>query len=224
MARPTGSIADGKIAGSGQSNLGDALMSIKLHYQFENTGATWAKVKIDKSTGSIRKKAGTGEVKYNSDVEGSCFGYSIDWARRMIQYKGDIEKSRPNKGIGTALQMQFEMKFNKQKGKKFDKNVLGVTFIVSNMSLTLVENYTCDVDDLAETVDSDAAIVIMDCGVHWMAMGKINAKRYYFDSNDGCYSASTLSDYKNLVELFRKDYKDEKGFVTDWDVYSIAPG
>lgn len=199
-------------------------MSIKLHYQFENTGATWAKVKIDKSTGAVAKKGGTGEVKFNSDVEGSCFGYSLDWARRMIQYKGDVEKSRPNKGIGTALQQRFEMKFNKEKGAKFDKNVVGVTFMVSNISLSLVENYTCDVDDLAETVDADNAVVILDCGLHWMAMGKVNTKRYYFDSNDGCYSASSLDEYKRLVGLFKDDYKGEGGYVTDWDVYSIAAG
>ena len=65
-------------------------MSIKLHYEFENTGATWAKAKINKATKEIIRDKGTGDIKYNADVEGSCFGYSMDWAQRMIQYKGDV--------------------------------------------------------------------------------------------------------------------------------------
>ena len=198
-------------------------MSIDIHYSFENTGSTWAKPKTVKATGKIALDS-SGTIKFSSDVEGSCFGYSLDWVQRIVQYNGDVQKSRPSKGIGTALQQRFEMKYKAGSGDKLSKNATAVTFMVGNVSLSLVEAYQCAASDIATKVDTDNSIVIFDNGLHWMAMAKINGVRFYFDSNDGLYSATTLVDYKKLVGLFVDDYKAEAGYTSTWDVYSVSAG
>ena len=202
----------------------EILMSIKIYYSFENTGATWAKPKLDKSTGKISVKKGSGDINYSSDVEGSCFGYSLDWASRMVQYKGDVEKSRPNKGIGTALQQRFEMKFKGAKGNKLSCNSSAVSFMVNNVSLSMADTYQCAATDIADKVDGDNSVIVFDNGLHWMGMAKVNGTRFYFDSNDGLYSASTIEDYRKLVNLFVDDYKSETNYTSTWDVYSVKAG
>jgi hypothetical protein len=192
-----------------------------MHYTFENTGATFAKLKLVKGSG-VARKTGTGELKFSSDVEGSCFGYSIDWAQRMVQYKGDIQKSRPNKGIGTALQQRFEMKFKAGGGDKWSRNATAVAFMVRTVSLRMVEHYRIDDDDIADEVDTENSVVVFDNGLHWMGMAKVGGKRFYFDSNDGLYSASDIADYRRLVELFVDDYDSEPNYSKSWDVYSVA--
>lgn len=197
-------------------------MSIDMHYAFENTGATWAKPKTVKGTNKIARDKATNSIQYNSDVEGSCFGYSMDWAQRMVQYKGDVQKSRPNKGIGTALQQRFEMKYKGAKGNKWARNLAAVKFMATNVSLKMVEQYHCDASKIADKVDADNSVIVFDNGLHWMGMAKIKGTRYYFDSNDGLYSASTQADYRHLVSLFVDDYKGEKNYTSNWDVYSLT--
>ena len=196
-------------------------MSIKCHYSFVNTGATFAKLTIVKGTG-VARDPGTGELKFSSDVEGSCFGYSIDWARRMIEYNGDIQRSRPNKGIGTALQQRWEMKHNAAGGDKWQSNQESVTWMVRHLGLRVVETYRIDDDDLADEVNAESSTVVFDNGLHWMAMSKMNGTRFYFDSNDGLYSVDTQDEYRALVDMFIDDYKNLPGYTNRYDVYSIS--
>ena len=198
-------------------------MSWTTYYTFTNTGATWAKPKLDKSTGKIATGL-KGEIKYSSDVEGSCFGYAFDWARRMVNYGGNIVKSEPNKAIGTALQQMYEMRTKKAGGNWAAQNSVAVPQVVRLGSLSLVESYRHTDTDMANKVDADNSIVIFSIGFHWMAMGKATTGRFFFDSNYGLISADSLASYRDLVDSFIDDYDGEAAYSTSWDVYSLGAG
>lgn len=195
-------------------------MAWKTHWNFENTGATWSKMVIDKATRKPVLKQG-GEIKFNSDVEGSCFGYSLEWAHRFITYK-DIVKSKPTKVGGTPLQQIYEMKTKKVNGDFAAQNAPSVPPVIRGLGLTCPTTFRKDDDEMAVKVDTDGIVCIFSIGYHWMAMAKSNLGRFFFDSNYGLISADSLSDYEDLVDSFIDDYDGDPSYSTSWDVYVVA--
>jgi hypothetical protein len=192
----------------------------KTYYNFENTGATWGKLVLDKATNQIVKSAG-GEVKFNSDVEGSCFGYSYEWARRFMEFR-DALKSKPTKVGGTPLQQLYEMKFKAAGGSKFQRNAVAIPSVVTTGGNRVASQFSMDDDKIAEKVNTDNLTVIFDIGLHWMGMGKLGSLLCFFDSNYGLISGDTVDEYKDIVTNFVNDYSGMAGYTKSWDVYSLA--
>jgi hypothetical protein len=195
-------------------------MAWKTYYTFENTGATWAKLVLDKGTGNVAVKAG-GEVKFNSDVEGSCFGYAYEWARRLLDYQ-DAGKSKPTKVGGTPLQQLYEMKCRKGGGSWFQQNAVAVPAVVTGGGNRVSEAFRMDDDKMAEKVNTDNIVCIFSIGYHWMGMAVKPYGRFFFDSNYGLISADTLDEYKDLVQNFVSDYDGSASYSKSWDVYAIS--
>ena len=199
---------------------GEDTMGWKTYYNFENTGATWGKVCIDKATKKVMK-TGSGEIKYNSDVEGSCFGYALEWAARLLTYK-DALSSKPTKVGGTPLQQRYEMKCRGAGGTWYQQNAVAVPFVIGIRGYKCSTQFREDDSDMAEKVDSDSIVCIFSIGYHWMGMAKTDKGRFFFDSNYGLISADSLDEYKDLVDSFVSDYDSNAGYSNSWDVYVVT--
>jgi hypothetical protein len=195
-------------------------MAYRILYPCTNEGATWGKLVLDPSTGKVKTAAGGGLVTV-SDVPGACFGYSFDWARRMLT--GDPKTSKPSVTAAVPLQQIYEIKLGTPITDQRIHAAIRAVGVKTGYQIGNVTKkpYKKVVDVL---VKNGGGVSVLKMNIHWVGAGWMGGDYYLFDSNIGLLAGPAASDMTLMLQDIHNFYTGTPGYNRNWDIFEILCG
>jgi len=194
-------------------------MAINQLYDCKNEGATFGKLVIDQTTGKVKMNGS--DYAIVTDVPGACFGYSFDWARRMLT--GEPKVSKPSAVGAVPLQQYYEIKLGSPITHQRVHAALRATVANSGYQVGNVtrKSYKKIAEELVRMGDG---VSIFKMNIHWVGGGWRAGVFYFFDSNFGLYSGGSAEEMYDILKWDHGIYTGDAGYTSNWDVFEIKPG